>query len=739
MANALPKYKITPAEAAKELLRRRRARASLIDFTKAVDIPGKPVSELESENDWIFHPVETDVAAHHFYILNVFEKVILGELPRAMIFLPPGSAKSTYGSSVAPVWGMGKFPGLKIILTSYGSDLARRHGRKARAIVKSDRFTSIFNTRLSSETSAADEWALTNGSEYLAGGILSGITGNRAHGLIIDDPIKGRQEADSDPVRESTWNAYQEDLRTRLVPGGWEFIIQTRWHLDDLAGRILPQEYNGETGLIRCRDGRDWFVVCLPAICDRKDDPLGRKIGECLWPEWFSEGHFAPFKRQPRTWAALFQQKPVPEDGIVFNMAWFNRYRTAPGSHEFRRIIFTCDTAFKEKEINDPSVIEVWGQTWDGRLYLLDLWRDRVSYPKLKKQFRNWQAKWSPHIVLIEDKASGQSLIQDLREPDDGYEPMPVLPVPVPPGQDKVIRAKDSTPLIESGFVYIPEAGGTEWLAEFESELQSFPVGKTKDQVDAMSQLLNWLRPKGYQMFEKGILDVAAKLPKPLFNYQLNMQTGAVITDPAGALNVWEEPGNGVTYVMGAMHQQTPFGESVINVIERHTGRQVAIWSMKNIPLEQFAVAIGWIGRRYNGAWAVPHREVEGETIILHLLKRYKRVFSEIPTEARTGKPGRTRAFGFAAIRNMGAIMEQLGVEIRSGTHGIVDAETMRELVGFRKEATGEVFIDLGFTSERALTRAMAGFVRQQLPATTLRTEVRIPVTQNPGNWGGRV
>jgi len=315
---------LSSKEAAQELLKRKRSRQSLLDFAKAIDVPGRPVSEEPDE--WVFKPVETGLAEHHVFILNIMEKVIEGEIPRAMFFLPPGSGKSVYGSVVAPAWAMGKYPKMKIILSSYGSDLAKKHGRRARQIARSGQFKAIFNTTISSETSAADEWALTNGSEYLACGILSGITGNRAAGIIIDDPVKGRQEADSETVMSRTWDVYQEDLRTRLIPGGWEILITTRWSENDPAGRLLPNNYNGETGMIRCADNRDWYVVCLPAQCERTDDPLGREPGEYLWPGWFNEEHFRPFKQNTRTWNALFQQRPQPESGTYFRKDWFKRF-----------------------------------------------------------------------------------------------------------------------------------------------------------------------------------------------------------------------------------------------------------------------------------------------------------------------------------------------------------------------------------------------------------------------------
>ena len=295
---------VSPAAAARELLRRRRARADLRAFARAIEVPGRPASD--DDDGWIFSPIETALAAHHDLLLRELQRTMSTPYGRLMVFMPPGSAKSTYCSVVAPTWFMGREPERRVILASYGSDLARRHGRRARQVARQSAFSAVFGgATISTDTSAADEWALTNGSEYLAGGILSGITGNRAHGLIIDDPVRGRDDADSEVTQQRTYDAYQDDLLTRLVPGGWCVIVQTRWNHADLAGRLLPEAWAGESGDIVCRDGQTWRVLCVQAQCERADDPLGRRIGEYLWPEWFTEHHWALYRSNPRTWTAL--------------------------------------------------------------------------------------------------------------------------------------------------------------------------------------------------------------------------------------------------------------------------------------------------------------------------------------------------------------------------------------------------------------------------------------------------
>lgn len=476
MKNCLPSLQ---QAAAQELLRRRRARKSLLDYAKAIDVPGKPVSE--DDDEWLFTPIETGLAEHHVLILNVIEKVITGEIPRAMFFLPPGSAKSTYGSVVAPTYAMGKYPGTKIILASYGSDLARKNGRRARQIARSPQYKSIFGVSISQDTAAADEWATTNGSEYLACGILSGVTGNRAAGLIIDDPIKGRQDADSDTVRNRTWDTYQEDLRTRLIPGGWEIIIQTRWHEDDLAGRILPEKYDGESGLIKCRDGRDWYVVCLPAQCDRADDLLERKIGDYLWPEWFSEEHFKPFKAQVRTWNALFQQRPQPEMGTYFQRDWFKRY-TPEELPKFLHIYGSSDYAVTD-EGGDFTEHGVVGVDPDGDIWVKDWWAKQTEADKWIDSLLDLIQKHKPFCWFGEGgvikRAINPFLVRRMQERKIFCRHEWITSV-----KDKPTRARGFQARASAGKVHLPVGEIGDGILD---QCLRFPSGSHDDSVDVLS------------------------------------------------------------------------------------------------------------------------------------------------------------------------------------------------------------------------------------------------------------
>lgn len=469
---------------------RRRARADLNAYCRYIEIPGAPVNDDPDCQE--FYADTVTPAAHHELLNDALMRVEAGEIKRLMVFMPPGSAKSTYVSVTFPTWYMGRNRRKNIISTSYNSTLATRFGRKCRQITRSPRFRQVFDAELVQDNRAADDWSLTNEATYMAAGILAGITGNRADGLIIDDPIKGRQDADSVTIRDSTWEAYKSDLLTRLKPGGWIAIVQTRWHEDDLSGRILPETWKGESGWITSRDGEQWYVICLPAECEHRDDPLGRKIGEWLWTDWFTPAHWAQLKRTQgeRNWSALYQQRPSPSEGGMFKRSWFQeRYREAPA--EPLMIVQSWDTAYKPAEVNDPSVCSTWLVTRFG-YWLLHVYRDRLDYPSVKRAVKSMAAAWNPNVVLIEDKASGQSLIQELRSETR------LAIVAIEPEGDKVTRANAVSGICEAGLVHLPEVA--EWLMEFELELFAFPLSTTKDQVDSVSQFLNWIHAKSVQL-----------------------------------------------------------------------------------------------------------------------------------------------------------------------------------------------------------------------------------------------
>lgn len=348
--------------AAREFLRRKRARHSLLEYSQAIDIPGVPLLDDPDEQDEAedvtlvardatqiiipgagklknrfetkaatYDPVETRLAIHHAIMMQKIQAAIVKPRGRQIILAPPGSAKSTYVSVVGSSWAMGRKKNTQVILGSYATGIAAKQSRKVRSIVRDPRWSAIWDGRptLAEDQRAIDDWSLSNGSSMMAAGMLAGITGNRCDLLLLDDPVANREQADSATVRDKIYSEYIDTAMTRAKPWMSVILVMTRWHEDDLVGAILPENYEGESGLMHCRDGQYWDVLCIPAEAEREDDPLGRKIGDFLWPEWFPREHWTTWRDNPRaarTWAALFQQRPAPYGGIHFNREMFQYY-----------------------------------------------------------------------------------------------------------------------------------------------------------------------------------------------------------------------------------------------------------------------------------------------------------------------------------------------------------------------------------------------------------------------------
>jgi hypothetical protein len=256
-------------EAARELLGRRKGRNEFSEFCRYV-APEEPP------------------AKHHQLICDIGDRIVEGTCKRAMFFMPPGSAKSTYATVRFPPYYLGRLKNKGVICASYNDTLATQFGRKTRNLIRQEETQRLFpGLNLKSDSQSKGEWETEDGGFYFSVGIGGGVTGRRGDLGIIDDPIRGRKDADSQLIRDNCWNWYLEDFRTRLKPTAAVIIIMTRWHEDDLAGRILNDDWDGESGKILAKDGEEWDVVCLPAQA-KENDVLGRKQGEWLWSEWFT-------------------------------------------------------------------------------------------------------------------------------------------------------------------------------------------------------------------------------------------------------------------------------------------------------------------------------------------------------------------------------------------------------------------------------------------------------------------
>ena len=459
--------------------RLRQIKNSLHKFSRYINIPGAPVTEDEDCEE--FYRDNVEPAEHHDLIMNALEFVAQGKIKNLMIFMPPGSAKSTYASVVFPTWYMGAFPNKNIIMTTYGADLAKKFGRKCRQIVKSKEYTGLFNTELSGDNAAVDDWSLKNASTYMCGGVLSGITGNRADGLIIDDPLKGRDEADSETMRDKIKEAYRDDLCTRLKPSGWKIIIQTRWHEDDLSGSILPEDYDGKSGFVKSRSGEKWYVLCLQAQCERDDDPLGRKIGEFLWTDWFPVEWWEQTKANQsipttRGWNSLYQQKPSSEEGDFFKREWFPRFHL--GKEPAITKYGAGDYAVSEGK-GDFTEEAVGGFDEIEDLWMVDWWYGQTSADKWIQEQQILNERHAPMLWVAEGGLIRRSTEPFIKKEMRGKKYYRLEWINS--SADKAANARAFQYLAASGKVHIPY---TPWGERLLDQLCKFPAGKYDDAVD---------------------------------------------------------------------------------------------------------------------------------------------------------------------------------------------------------------------------------------------------------------
>lgn len=420
---------------------------------------------------------EEPPAKHHLLLIDKLEAIERGELKRLMVFMPPGSAKSTYCSVNFPAWFMGRNGRKNIIAASFSGDLAKRFGRKVRNIVDGPEYQEIFNSGLAKDSAARGEWETSEGGEYFAAGVDGAINGRRGDGALIDDPVKGRRAADSELERRVTWDWYSADIRPRLKPGAFIVIIMTRWHEDDLAGRILPKDWDGETGPITAADGEEWYVLCLPAEA-RENDPVGRKVGEILWPEYLGpvlEQHKR--SQDARGWNSLYQQTPTPDEGTYFKREWFNFYDDLPKPLNYYG---TSDYAVTDGG-GDFTEHPVWGISPELDIYLVDGWYGQTDSAVWVDELLNLIARYDPITWVGEAgqiRRSVEPFLKKRMQERNVYCRMEWLASI----GDKAARARAFQARASMGKVYLPN---TEYGHRALEQLLKFPAGKYDDFVDA--------------------------------------------------------------------------------------------------------------------------------------------------------------------------------------------------------------------------------------------------------------
>jgi len=480
----------TRADIARDLIRRKRCKESLHSFALNIDIPTAPAGAL-CPDESLTGPAANLMAVHHAKILEVCERTVKKPYGRAIIMAPPGTAKSTYVSVVVPPWAMGRIPGQRIILTSYGSTLAERQSRRSRSICEQQLYRDLWEETPKIEKDSDKEWSMSNKSELLAAGLLAGITGSRANGAIVDDPVAGREEADSPATRLRTLNAYQDDLLTRLLPGAWLIIIMTRWNEQDLVGEILPHDYKGQSGMILCRDGLEWEVLNIPAKAEHDDDPIGRKPGEYLWTDYYPPKHWQMFEHgvgptRQRTWSSLYQQRPSPQGSGQFTREMMRYYDSAPVN--LSKII--CSDYAVSVGKNDFTVHGVWGLDSEDNLYAIDWWRKQSDTGEGVSKLLELAIKHNLHMGFHEggviDKAIApliNVMVRDHNKRCKSGERRIFLDLrPMPSMQDKMAKLSSFQGRCATGKVFFPRHAP--WTELVVSQLLAMPAARHDDDAD---------------------------------------------------------------------------------------------------------------------------------------------------------------------------------------------------------------------------------------------------------------
>ena len=407
------------------------------------------------------------------YVANKVQEFIeqptKGAFDILILQMPPQHSKSMTITETLPSWYLGKYPHNRVIQASYNEETAERFCRRNKEKIRE--YGDIFSIKIGPIERSTEFELDNNVGRMISRGIMSGITSNPANLIIIDDPIKNRLEADSETFRDRLWEEWQNTIKTRLAAGAKVIVIMTRWHEDDLAGRILHNEKN---------------VTLINLPCEAEEnDPLGREIGQALFPEIGKDNKWLQEFKQgyktsdgSRAWNALFQGRPTAEEGNLIKRQWFKYYDKLP---ELVFTMLSVDATFKDGDNSDYVSIQAWGKT-NNEYYLIERYKARMDFPTTLGVIETMYAKYRPHETIIEDKANGSAIISVLKGKISGL-------IGVNPEGGKVARVNAVSPLIEAGNVFLPRN-----VSDMVDECASFPNGSHDDDVDAMTQALNRLR-----------------------------------------------------------------------------------------------------------------------------------------------------------------------------------------------------------------------------------------------------
>lgn len=453
---------------AAEHQRKGRARTDMIEFAKSV-YPG------------------FKVGPHHRKLAAIFKDVIEGRKKRVIINIAPRMGKSEFSSYLFPAYFLGNFPEKKIIMGTHTAGLSEDFGRRVRNLIETEEYAELFPaTKIADDQKAAGKWSTATGGQYYAAGVGGALAGRGADLFVIDDPHSEQDvKINSRLAFDTAWSWFQTGPLQRLMPGGAIIIIMTRWSKLDLTGRLLDYQ-------VKNPDSDPWEVVELPAILNE-----GTENEKSLWPEQWPLDSLKQKKAaiDPQYWNAQYMQNPVSNNAaIVSRNAWRIWPGDEPPSCEY--IIQSWDTAFEAKTTADYSACTTWGVFYNeeerhqAQVILLDAFKDRMAFPELKQVALKHYKEWEPDAFVVEKKAAGAPLIQELRNmgiPVEEYTPSR--------GNDKIVRLNAVSDLFASGMVWAPD---TRWAREVMEEVASFPNGENDDYVDTTSQALLRFRRGGF-------------------------------------------------------------------------------------------------------------------------------------------------------------------------------------------------------------------------------------------------
>lgn len=439
---------------------------------------------------------EYDVNWHHRNLASVLDDFSNRKIKRLMVFMPPRYGKSELVSRRLPAYLLGKYPNANVIATSYSDTLSSAMNRDVQRIMDSDEYADLFpNSYLMGRRKDVGQTGsyVRNSStfelvgqkgKYISAGVGGGITGKGADFAIIDDPVKNRSDADSQAYRDMTEDWFNSTLYTRLEKDACVLITMTRWHEDDLAGRLLEKAKKDP-------DADQWHVINYPALYDEEannlDETDPRKHGEALWPAKYDEKQLRSIKATVGSyeWNALYNQTPSSPGGTIIKRDWLKYYDTPP--RKFDRVILSWDLTFKEGKDKDFMVGQAWGEKGADK-YLLDEIRGQFGFTETLQTVRKFKAKHlDAKTVLIEDKANGPAIIDSLKREISGI-------IPIQPSGSKSERLYAVEPLFQAGNIYLPSSAS--FTHDFVEELVSFPKAKYDDRVDTCTQALNYLISK---------------------------------------------------------------------------------------------------------------------------------------------------------------------------------------------------------------------------------------------------